>query len=232
MSEATAIVTGGTRGFGRGIAEALGHQGYRVVTVARGGGADVVADVREAGLAERLIAEHDPAVVVLNAGAVPHTAALPDQTWETFALPWEVDARQAFEWCRAALRRPLRPGSLVVAVSSGAALGGSPLSGGYAGAKAMVRFVARYADEEAARAGLGIRFTALLPGLSPGSAVGDAGAGAYARRQGIDVAEFRRRLGPVVTPEVIGDAVAGLAKDPAAAGLAYTVSADGLTALT
>lgn len=231
MSEATAIVTGGTRGFGRGIAEALGNHGYRVITVARGAGADIVADAAEPGLAERLVAEHDPAVVVLNAGAVPHTAALPDQTWETFSRPWEVDTRQAFEWCRAALRGPLQPGSLVVAVSSGAALGGSPLSGGYAGAKAMVRFLARYADEEAARAGLGIRFVALLPGLSPGSAVGDAGAAAYAARQGIDLEEFKARLGPVVTPEVIGDAIAGLAKAPAAADLAYTVSADGLTTL-
>ncbi|GAA4262351.1 SDR family NAD(P)-dependent oxidoreductase [Dactylosporangium darangshiense] len=231
MSERTAVVTGGTRGFGRGIAGALGAAGYRVVTVARGEQADVVADAAEPGVAEKVIAEHVPSVLVLNAGAVPHTAALPEQTWETFTRPWEVDARQAFEWCRAALRQPLRPGSLVVAVSSGAALGGSPLSGGYAGAKAMVRFLARYADEEAARAGLGIRFVALLPGLSPGTAVGNAGAAAYAGRQGIDLAEFTAKLGPVVTPEVIGAAVAGLARDPAAAEIAYTVSAEGLSGL-
>jgi 3-oxoacyl-[acyl-carrier protein] reductase len=38
----------------------------------------------------------------------------------------------------------LRPGSRVVVFSSGAALGGSPLSGGYAGAKATQRFIAAY----------------------------------------------------------------------------------------
>jgi NAD(P)-dependent dehydrogenase (short-subunit alcohol dehydrogenase family) len=228
MTDRTAIVTGGSRGFGRGIADALRADAYDVVTVARGGGADVAADAAEAGVAERLIAAHAPSVVVLNAGAVPDTAALPEQTWEGFSRPWEVDVRQAFEWCRAALRRPLAPGGLVIALSSGAALGGSPLSGGYAGAKAMVRFLARYADEEAARLGLGIRFVALLPGLSPGTAVGDAGAAAYAARQGIDRDEFTAKLGPVATPAVLGAAVAGLAKDPAAAAVAYTVSAEGL----
>jgi NAD(P)-dependent dehydrogenase (short-subunit alcohol dehydrogenase family) len=227
----TAIVTGGTRGFGRGIAEALAKDGYDVITVARGNDADIVADAAEAGLAERVLAAHAPAVVVLNAGAVPDTAPLPEQTWETFSAPWEMDARQAFEWSRAALLRPLAPGSVVVLMSSGAALGGSPRSGGYAGAKAMVRFVARYADEEAARLGLGIRFVALLPGLSPGTGIGDAGAAAYADREGITVEEFTARLGAVVTPQIAGEAVRTVLADPAAAAVAYTVSATGLEAL-
>jgi NAD(P)-dependent dehydrogenase (short-subunit alcohol dehydrogenase family) len=221
----TAVVTGGTRGFGRGIAEALAKGGYDVITIARGNDADIVADAAEAGLAERVLAGHAPTV------AVPDTAALPEQTWETFSAPWEMDVRQAFEWSRAALLRPLAPGSVVVLMSSGAALGGSPRSGGYAGAKAMVRFVARYADEEAARLGLGIRFVALLPGLSPGTGVGDAGAAAYAGREGITVEEFTARLGAVVTPEIAGEAVLAVLADPTAAAVAYTVSAAGLEAL-
>lgn len=40
-------------------------------------------------------------------------------------------------------------------ISSGAALAGSPLSGGYAGAKATQRFITAYAQGEANRAGLG-----------------------------------------------------------------------------
>ena len=51
---------------------------------------------------------------------------------------------------------------MVVSLSSGAALGGSPLSGGYAGAKATQRFITAYAQEEATRAGLGITFTAVV----------------------------------------------------------------------
>ncbi|MFI5909257.1 SDR family oxidoreductase [Dactylosporangium sp. NPDC051541] len=224
----TAVVTGGTRGFGPGIAAALANAGYTTITIARGGGADITADAATPGLAERVLAEHAPAVVVLNAGAVPDIRPVHEQTWETFSAPWEVDVRQAFEWCRAALRTPLAPGGVVVLMSSGAALGGSPRSGGYAGAKAMVRFVARYADEEAARLGLGIRFVALLPGLSPGTGVGDAGARAYSARQGISVEEFTTRLGPVVTPEVAGEAVLAALKDPNGA---YTVAATGLEVL-
>jgi hypothetical protein len=47
---------------------------------------------------------------------------------------------------------------------------GSPLSGGYAGAKATIRFLTGYAAAESERDGLGIRFASLLPQLtrSPG----------------------------------------------------------------
>jgi hypothetical protein len=43
-----------------------------------------------------------------------------------------------------------------------AAVHGSPLSGGYAGAKAAIRFLTRYAATESEREGLGIRFTSVL----------------------------------------------------------------------
>jgi hypothetical protein len=41
----------------------------------------------------------------------------------------------ALYWMQAAFNLPLAPGARVLAGSSGAALQGSPLSGGYAGAK-------------------------------------------------------------------------------------------------
>lgn len=53
-----------------------------------------------------------------------------------------------FEWVREALLAPLAPGSTVITMSSGAALAGSPLSGGYAGAKAAIRFPTSYAAAE------------------------------------------------------------------------------------
>jgi NAD(P)-dependent dehydrogenase (short-subunit alcohol dehydrogenase family) len=58
----------------------------------------------------------------------------------------------------------------VISLSSGAALRGSPLSGGYAGAKAAIGRLTGYAAEESERAGLGIRFVSLLP--PPASASG------------------------------------------------------------
>ena len=138
---------------------------------------------------------------MLNAGAAPPIGPLHEQTWQTFSRNLEVDTQQAFHWCQAALRLPLPGDSTVVTVSSGAALGGSPLSGGYAGAKAAVRFISAYAGEESRRAALGIRFVAVLPQLTPETALGRSGAEAYAARQGIDLAGFVDNLQPVPAPQ-------------------------------
>jgi len=92
-----------------------------------------------------------------------------------------VDVQQAFHWLREALLLPLDPGSTVIAMSSGAALHGSPLSGGYAGAKAMVRFLAGYAAGESARSELGIRIVSILPTLTPETDLGAMAVAAYAR---------------------------------------------------
>src|SRR3954471_5387064 len=181
----TAVVTGASRGFGRAIAAALVAAGTNVVGIARGaqelravhdelgdGFTPVAADATDEALARSVIRHHRPGLLVLNAGAPPHMAPVHEQTWETFSRNWHVDARHAFTWTREALREPLAPGSVVVLMSSGAALGGSPLSGGYAAAKAAVRYLRGYAADESDRAGLGIRFVALLPQLTPAGGVG------------------------------------------------------------
>ena len=135
-----------------------------------------------------LIDAHRPGILVLNAGASPLARPLQHQTWQTFSRNWEVDVQHVFHWTREALLVPLNPGSVVIAMSSGAALRGSPLSGGYAGAKATVRFIASYAADESARAGLGIRFIAVLPQLTPTTDLGAAAVAAYASRAGLELA--------------------------------------------
>ena len=152
------------------------------------------------------------------------------QTWETFSSTWNVDVRQAFHWLREALLRPLEPGSVVVAFSSGAALRGSPLSGGYAGAKAAIRFISGYAADESQRAGLGIRFISVLPQLTPATELGAAAVAAYAERQGMDVASYTESLGPALTPEQVGKAILDLIESPAPGegAEAYLVTAGGV----
>jgi NADP-dependent 3-hydroxy acid dehydrogenase YdfG len=222
-----AVVTGASRGFGQGIARALAAEGIDVVGVARGAEplqalatelgdrfAPVVGDAADPTVAAELVALHRPDVLVLNAGAVPPLAPVHEQTWEAFAQNWETDTRHVFEWVGAALRLPLAPGSLVVVISSGAALRGSPMSGGYAGAKATVRFIASYAAGESDRAELGLRVVTLLPQLTPLTAVGAAGAAAYAQRQGISVAAYTRGFEPLLTPELVGTAVVEAIKSP------------------
>ncbi|WP_158854291.1 SDR family oxidoreductase [Saccharothrix deserti] len=233
----TAVVTGASRGFGRAVAAALAAAGTNVVGIARDeqelrvvrdelgeGFTPVAADATSEALAQDVIGGYRPGLLVLNAGAVPHMAPVQEQTWETFSRHWHVDTRHVFAWTRAALREPLAPGSVVVAMSSGAALGGSPLSGGYAGAKAAIRHIRGYAADESERAGLGIRFVTLLPQLTPFGGVGSVGVAGYAARQGVDRATF------VEGPEQVAKAVVEVVEIAADPGSApeYQVSGAGM----
>ncbi|WP_292988879.1 SDR family oxidoreductase [Mycobacterium sp.] len=218
LAGTTAIVTGASRGFGNAIAAAFAAADVKVVGVARSRArlegdhfTSVAADAADPEVANRLVDEHQPQTLVLCAGATPTMSPLHEQTWESFSQTWNVDVAQAFNWCRAALRRPLAPGSTVIVMSSGAALNGSPLSGGYAGAKAAVKFVADYAAIESERAGLGIRFVSVLPRLTPATELGAKAVAAYADRQGVDVDAFLEAAGPALTAEQVGRSVLELA---------------------
>jgi Protein of unknown function (DUF3604) len=119
-------------------------------------------------------------------------------------------------WLREALLKPLPPGSRVVVVSSGAAINGSPASGGYAGAKATQRFIAGYAQDESRRAGLDITVTAVMPRMTPFGDVGRRGVRAYAVRAGQTEEAYLKQLGELLTPEMAGSALVDLVRaDPA-----------------
>lgn len=246
----TVIVTGASRGFGRAIAVALSGAGANVVGVARDrdrleelraqlgdGFTPVAADAADPVAAGHLIDTYRPRALVLNAGASPLPRPLHEHTWQTFSRSWDVDVQHAFHWTREALLRPLDPGSVVVAMSSGAAVQGSPLSGGYAGAKATIRFITSYAADESQRAGLGIRFTAVLPQLTPATELGAAAVAAYSARAGMDVPTYLKDRGPALTPEQAGTAITGLIADSFISGpghgqRAYLLTAGGLSPLT
>lgn len=242
LSGITAIVTGASRGFGRGTAAALTQAGADVVGVARDAGAleevreqlgaaftPVAADAADPVVAGQLIDRYQPRALVLNAGASPLARPLHQHTWQTFSRNWEVDVQHAFHWTREALLRPLAPGSTVITVSSGAALRGSPISGGYAGAKATIRFLTAYAADESRREGLGIRFISVLPALTPETRLGQAGVAAYAAREGTDFATFVANRVPVLTPDRVGAEIAGLMSDTAHGDGAYLLTAAGIS---
>ena len=244
LAGTTAIVTGVSRGFGRAIAAALAEAGAHVVGVARGSAqleelhdelgdsfSPVTADAADPDVANRLIDQHRPRTLVLCAGASPMMSPLQEQTWESFSQTWNVDVAQAFHWSRQALRRPLAPGSSVIAMSSGAAVNGSPLSGGYAGAKAAVKFIADYAAIESQRAGLGIEFVSVLPRLTPATQLGAKAVAAYAGRQGVDVETFVKAGGPALSAEQVGRSVLELATGRHRDHGSYLLTAAGLSAL-
>jgi NAD(P)-dependent dehydrogenase (short-subunit alcohol dehydrogenase family) len=242
IDDATALVTGASRGLGRGIATALSGAGAAVVGVARDRAGleelraelgesftPVSADAADPTVTGQLIDAYRPNILVLNAGAAPLSRPLQHHTWQTFSRNWEVDVQQMFHWLREALLAPLAPGSTVITMSSGAALRGSPLSGGYAGAKATIRFITSYAAAESERSGLGIRFISVLPQLTPATELGAAAVAAYAAREGMDVAAYLERSGPALTPEQAGKAFLVLASDPGYAAGPYLLTAAGLS---
>jgi NAD(P)-dependent dehydrogenase (short-subunit alcohol dehydrogenase family) len=192
MSTHNALVIGAGSGVGRETAGALAAAGARVLAAGRD------RDATDPAQVEALIAEADPDLVVVAAGTRPRMAPIDEQSWESFSAPWNVDVRIAFEVGRAALARPLRPGSTVLIVSSGAGLQGSPLSGGYAGAKRTQMFVTQYLQRESDARGLGIRFVALAPRqLLAGTRIGEAAAAAYGAENGESVDAYMDRRFPV-----------------------------------
>jgi NAD(P)-dependent dehydrogenase (short-subunit alcohol dehydrogenase family) len=217
-SDGTTIVVGASRGLGRGITTAFAQAGASVIAVARtatglaelaGAGSIQLedADAADPSVPGRLLDRYEPQVVVLVAGATPLMRPLQHQTWETFSVNWHTDVKIAFHWLREVLLKPLRPGSRIVVISSGAAVAGSPLSGGYAGAKATQRFITGYAQDEANRAGLGITFTTVLPRITPLTDLGRPAVQAYAARSGQTEQEYIQQSGEPLTPEAVGAAV-------------------------
>jgi NAD(P)-dependent dehydrogenase (short-subunit alcohol dehydrogenase family) len=244
LSGQTAIVVGASRGLGRGIASAFAEAGAEVVAVARteqalaelaATNANIVTEVADGAdpaAAWSLIDRYQPTVVVLVAGANPVMLPLQHQTWETFSVNWHTDVKMAFNWLRAVLLKPLAPGSRVVVVSSGAAINGSPASGGYAGSKATQRFIANYAQDESQRAGLGITVTAVMPRMTPHGEVGRSGVRAYAERTGQTEQDYLAQFGDVLTAQIAGSALVDLVRaDPATTAPGYLLTAAGLQAL-
>jgi NAD(P)-dependent dehydrogenase (short-subunit alcohol dehydrogenase family) len=244
VSDRTTVVVGASRGLGRGIASAFAEAGAPVVAVARTGPAlaelattnanirTETADATDAAVASSLLDRYEPEVLILVAGANPVMRPLEDQTWETFSVNWHADVKIAFTWLREALLKPLPPGSRVVVVSSGAAINGSPASGGYAGSKATQRFIADYAQEESRRAGLGITVSAVMPKMTPFGDVGRSGIRAYTARSGQTEDAFLKQLGEPLTPETAGSALVDLIRaDPTTTAPGYLLTATGLQQL-
>ena len=190
------------------------------------------ADASDPTVAGVLLDRYDPETLILVAGARPLMRPLQQQTWETFSVNWHTDVRVAFNWLREALLKPLRPGSRVVVISSGAALAGSPLSGGYAGAKATQRFITAYAQDEADRADLGITFSAVLPQITPLTDLGRPAVQAYAARNGQTEEEYVQQFGEPLTPEAVGAALLELVRaDAETVAPAYRLTSGGMQRL-
>jgi NAD(P)-dependent dehydrogenase (short-subunit alcohol dehydrogenase family) len=218
-----AVVIGGSRGVGRVIVESLHAQGARVLAVSRnstlpaGRSAGqsfpmtLEADATEYEAPKKVFAALSPDILIVCLGAIPPTAPLHEQDWKRFSINWETDVKASFLFCKAALKEPLRPGSVVILISSGAAIGGSPISGGYAGAKRMQMFMANYCQKESDRLGLAIRFMAVAPSrIMPETDIGKNAVAGYSRYLGISESDFIQGMSARQSPQDVADAIVAL----------------------
>ncbi len=134
---------------------------------------------------------------------------------------------------QAALTTPLPSGTTIILISSGAAVGGSPISGGYAGSKRTQMFIANYAQKEADRMKLGLRFLALAPGsIMPDTDLGKAAVEAYAAYLGISARDFVKGMPSPQSTEDVANAVVEFASNPGnRKGNVFLISGKGIEVL-
>ncbi len=235
---------GASRGLGRVLAETFYALGADVLIVARRqasldalardlpGVKTLALDATALDAPARVLAVQTPRVLVLCGGAMTVNVAFPDLDWEAFNTSWETDTRISFNFLKAVLDKPLAPGAVVVTMSSGAAVNGSPISGSYAGAKKMQMFLNSYAQKASDRKGLDLKFVALAPArIMAETDLGAAAVRDYAVYNGVTEAAFLTAMGPAQTPKEVADAVLGLIKEGKPGGN-FLVSPDGVTALS
>jgi NAD(P)-dependent dehydrogenase (short-subunit alcohol dehydrogenase family) len=243
LKDRNMAVIGGSRGVGRQIVEAGRRYGARVLAVARQeqrlrqlardiAGTEVLAlDATDEGAPAKVFAALEPDVLVLSAGAFPPAAPIHQQQWHEFAVNFETDVKIAFHFLKEVLSRPLPAGSSVILISSGAALAGSPISGGYAGAKRTQLFMANYAQKESDRLGLGLRIMALAPRMMPETELGQHAVAGYARYLGISPSDFVQSMAAAPTSNDVASAAIELAiKADEYKGKTFIVSGKGLEA--
>jgi L-rhamnose 1-dehydrogenase len=226
----TALVTGASRGIGRGIAVSLAADGYRVVVnyerdrgaadetarlVREAGGDPVViqADVGVVADVERMVDEAVAElghldVVVLNAGICPFTPFF-DITAELWDRTHAVNLRGAFLTAQRAARSMVdrRRGGRIIAISSISALVGGSAQVHYcptkAGLNAMMRSMAIVLGPH------GITCNAVLPG----SIETDINRADWAQPGKKAALAGRIPVGRIGEPRDVGDVVKLLARE-------------------
>jgi NAD(P)-dependent dehydrogenase (short-subunit alcohol dehydrogenase family) len=175
-----ALVTGGTRGIGAAVADALRARGWTVATLSRNGAGDLRADVADADAVERAFAEarerFGPVhVLVNNAGRRRDGLAIrmSAEEWESVV---DTNLSGAFHCTRRALDDMLSARwGRIVNVSSVVAERANPGQANYAASKAGLLALTRTVAREMARKG--VTCNAVLPGVIETDMTADVAGG-------------------------------------------------------
>ncbi|HYB44200.1 MAG TPA: SDR family oxidoreductase [Candidatus Methylomirabilis sp.] len=248
----TALVTGGSKGIGRAVAQSLAAEGAQVMICSRGGDAleraadgigaatgarilTAAADLSDLGSVNRLAADALSRlgrldILVNNAGAIKGGDFLttPDEEW---LHGWSLKLLGYIRMARAVLPHMQRQGGgRIVNVVGAAARNPSPtyMMGGTANA-ALINFTKALAD-------LGARSNVLVTGVSPGPVKTerwDNLVQQQAKAAGRDVEAFAKEqnasmpLGRIALPEEVADLVCYLASERASFLTGITITVDG-----
>jgi 3-oxoacyl-[acyl-carrier protein] reductase len=163
-----ALVTGGNRGIGAAVAKRLRDDGWTVVTMARGNGADVKADVSDAEQVTAAFAEvrerFGPVLALVNNAGVTRDGLairMPDEDWSAVL---DTNLTGAFICTKCALGDMMKARwGRIVNISSVVAERANPGQANYVAAKAgLLGFTRTVAREMAKR---GITVNAIAPGF-------------------------------------------------------------------
>jgi NAD(P)-dependent dehydrogenase (short-subunit alcohol dehydrogenase family) len=128
LANARAIITGGSACLGLAMVQPLAERGARVTVIGRDDtklGAARAADARtiagnatDAALIDRVVADSDPDVLILNAAARLPMRSVDRRDWEDFSVIWNTDVKATLVGIKAALKTPPRRGARVLIMSS------------------------------------------------------------------------------------------------------------------
>lgn len=175
-TQEAALITGAAKGIGRGIAEQLAREGYRVVLVdrleavhevaasLREGGATVhseVLDIRDRAAVAALVERYAPFDVIVNNAAITSTHRFEDLTEENFRETFDINAVGTFVVAQEGARR-MKNGGRIVNIAS-RSFAGAPQMAHYAASKtAVVGLTRAMAIDLSPR---DIRVNAIAPGV-------------------------------------------------------------------
>ncbi|GAA1909899.1 beta-ketoacyl-ACP reductase [Nocardioides lentus] len=223
------LVTGGSRGIGRAVAEAFLAQGDQVAVTSRGGGGpegalDLRCDLTDPAAVEAAFAEieekHGPVeVLVANAGITDDTLLL-RMSEEQWSGVLETNLTGTFRLVKRASKGMLRMRrGRIVLMSSVVALLGSPGQVNYAASKAGLIGIARSLTRE-----LGSR-SITTNVVAPGYVETDMTAGLPEEQQAAYRAQIP--LGRFASPDEVAGTVVWLASDAAAYVSGAVIPVDG-----